>query len=359
MQKGIDKIKALERGRAINAMRVKRHYLQQLFWECTLRCNLKCRHCGSNCSVNDRRNEMPLRDFVLVLDEIRQNIDNPLLVITTGGEPLMRKDIVDCGREIKERGFYWGMVSNGTFLNEQTFKRLLESGLDSLSISLDGLREEHNWMRQSSSSYDDAINAINTIVNMTSTLTWDVITCINRRNFFQLEEIRQVLIRHQVKRWKIFTVFPMGRAIGDSELELNRNEYRMLLDYIANVRKDSTIKVSYGCEGFLGPYEYEVRDLQYLCGAGINVASILHDGSISGCLSIRYNYREGNIYEDSFMEVWNNRFKRYRDHSWMKTGLCETCEAWRWCEGNGMHLRDDEGKLLLCNYNKLFKGILK
>ena len=87
----------------------------------------------------------------------------------------------------------------------------------------------------------------------------------------------------------------------------------------------------------------------------MNVASILYDGSISGCLSIRYNYKEGNIYKDSFMDVWNNRFQKYRDRSWMKTGICENCEAWRWCEGNGMHLRDDEGKLLLCNYSKMYK----
>lgn len=355
MQKGIDQILALERGRAINALRLKKHYLQQLFWECTLKCNLKCRHCGSSCKEEDPRNDMPLAHFIRVLDEIKGQIDYPLLVITTGGEPLMRKDILECGKEIKQRGFYWGMVSNGTFLNEETFENLLETGLDSLSISLDGLRKEHNWMRKSPTSYDDAMHAIDIIAIKPSNLTWDVITCINKRNVSQLEDLRQELLKHQVCRWKIFTVFPMGRALGNSELELDREEFIMLMDYIAKVRADKSIKVSYGCEGFLGSYEYEVRDLHYFCGAGINVASILHDGSISGCLSIRYNYKQGNIYEDSFMDVWNHRFQKYRNHSWMKTGVCKDCEVWRWCEGNGMHLRDNEGKLLLCNYNKIYK----
>jgi radical SAM protein with 4Fe4S-binding SPASM domain len=91
------------------------------------------------------------------------------------------------------------------------------------------------------------------------------------------------------------------------------------------------------------------------CASGVNVASILYDGSISGCLSMRYDYSQGNIYNDSFMEVWNNRFVNYRNHSWMKTGVCEKCEVWRWCEGNGLHLRDNKGDLLLCNYNKMFK----
>lgn len=74
------------------------------------------------------------------------------------------------------------------------------------------------------------------------------------------------------------------------------------------VRKKNDIKLSYSCEGFLGSYEYEVRDYQYFCQAGINIASILNDGSISGCLSIRSNYNQGNIYTDNFINVWNNRF---------------------------------------------------
>ena len=100
----------------------------------------------------------------------------------------------------------------------------------------------------------------------------------------------------------------------------------------------------------------QVRDYQYFCRAGINVASILHDGSISSCLSIRSEFNQGNIYKDSFWNVWINRFQKYRDRSWMKTGSCEDCEAWRWCDGNFMHLRDNKGKLLLCNYNKMFNN---
>lgn len=106
MQKGIKKIILLEKGKAINAERVKRHYLQQLFWECTLKCNLRCRHCGSDCKAEDSRKDMPLNDLIRVLDEIKTQIDYPLLIITTGGEPLMRKDIFECGIEIKKRGFF-------------------------------------------------------------------------------------------------------------------------------------------------------------------------------------------------------------------------------------------------------------
>lgn len=350
----IDKILKLDAGRKTNVYRTKKHYLQQLFWECTLRCNLNCKHCGSNCTATGQRGEMPLKDFISVLDEIKEVMHHPILVITTGGEPLIRKDIMDCGKEISKRGFYWGMVTNGTYLTKAVLEDLLDSGLNSLSVSLDGLKDEHNWMRGNDNSFPSVINAIDVLASNLRSLTWDVITCINKHNIANIEGLKQLLIEHGVNRWKIFTVFPMGRAENDSEMDLSKEELIMLMNFISKSRKEKALKVSYGCESFLGPYEFEVRDNQYFCAAGVNVASIRFDGSISGCLSIRYNYNEGNIYKDSFVDIWNNRFQRYRDSQWKKTGICEICEAWRWCQGNGMHLRDDDRHLKLCNYRKLY-----
>ena len=54
------------------------------------------------------------------------------------------------------------------------------------------------------------------------------------------------------------------------------------------------------------------------------------------------------------MDVWDNLFEKYRKLDWKKNGVCADCEAWRWCEGNGMHLRDNDGTLRLCNYQKIF-----
>ena len=104
----------LEINRASLKLRTLDHELHQLFWECTLRCNLSCLHCGSDCRVSSSIQDPPLSDLTMVLDEIAQRYDpSKILVITTGGEPLMRDDIVECGRAITERGFKWGMVSNG------------------------------------------------------------------------------------------------------------------------------------------------------------------------------------------------------------------------------------------------------
>jgi len=357
MTSGWKKIDLLERGKYENSARKKSPVLQQLFWECTLRCNLRCRHCGSDCQLNNMRVDMPLNDFLRMLDEIGTEI-NPreILVITTGGEPLMRKDIVDCGRAIKKRGFYWGMVTNGMLLTKNKLEELIDAGLDALSVSVDGLKDNHNWMRGNERSFDKAISAVKLVADNSKRLSYDVITCVNNRNLCELHSLRELLLSIGVKRWRIITVFPSGRAVNDKDLQLDSQQFKKVMDFIVETRKIGKIKASYGCEGFLGPYEYEVRDYQYFCQAGINVASILHDGSISGCLSIRSEFHQGNIYKDSFMDVWNNRFQKYRDRSWMRTGPCENCEVWRWCEGNGMHLRDNDGNLLLCNYNKLFRG---
>ena len=105
--------------------------------------------------------------------------------------------------------------------------------------------------------------------------------------------------------------------------------------------------------GFLGNYEGDVRDNFFFCNAGVRVAGVLSDGSISACTSIRANYHQGNIYTDNFMDVWNKRFEPYRNRDWMKKDDCAACKYWRFCKGGGMHLRDEEGKLILCHYQKL------
>ena len=110
---------------------------------------------------------------------------------------------------------------------------------------------------------------------------------------------------------------------------------------------------SYGCEGFLGRYEGEVRDGFFSCNAGFSVGSILADGAISACPSIRSDYHQGSIYRDDFMDVWENRFQSFRNREWMKKGLCADCSLFRYCEGNGMHLRDNKGALLFCHLDRL------
>lgn len=335
----------------------KLHELTYLFWECTLRCNLNCIHCGSDCTKEAMSPDMPLEDFLKVLDNIAAHVDpHKTMIVLTGGEPLMRKDLERCGEEIYKRGFPWGMVTNGFGLAPTRFNDLLKAGLRSITISLDGLNPEtHDWFRGRSGSWEKAIDAVARVA-ATPDLMYDVVTCVNKRSIDDLEAIRELLISKGVKRWRLFTVFPKGRAKENPLLQLSKTDFVRLMEFIKQTRKDGKIKASYGCEGFLGDYELEVRDNPFFCQAGIHVGSVLVDGSISACPSLRADYIQGNIYTDDFWTIWNERYQTMRDRSWTRTGKCATCNSYKYCEGNGLHLRDEKtGELLCCHMEMLLQ----
>ena len=344
---------ALELWRQKEAIIRNTHPLQQLFWESTLRCDLKCRHCGSDCKMQSASKDMPKEDFLRVLDGIAQRVDpHKVFIIISGGEPLMRKDIEECGAEIYRKGFPWGIVTNALHLTPERYQRLLASGMHSMAISLDGLEEDHNWMRGNENSFRMVSQAIDMLV-ATQNFVFDIVTCVTHRNYTKLDDIKEFLISKGVKRWRLFSVFPMGRAANDPMMHLDTEEFRGLFEYIKRTREEGRIRVDYGCEGFLGNYEGEVRNRFFGCQAGVTVGSVMADGAIGACASIRADYHQGNIYDDDFMDVWENRYAPYRNRNWMKHDDCATCRYWRYCRGGGMHLRDANGNLLFCHLKRM------
>lgn len=343
---------ALELNRRLKEGRRREHPLRQLFWECTWRCNLACRHCGSDCKSSSALPDMPAEDFLRVIDSLLPHVDRHRLnIVITGGEPLVRSDIEAVGLELYRREIPWGIVTNGMLLSEKRFESLRRAGLHSLTISLDGLEENHNWMRGHAESFRRALAAIR-MVAKAEDIHFDVVTCVNRRSLAELGELKELLISAGVKQWRLFSIFPSGRAAAHPEFDLGQGELRTLMDFIVATRKEGRIHPSFCCEGFLAGYEGLVRDYFFDCQAGITVGSVLLDGGIGACPSIRADYRQGNIYTDDFWDVWQNRFEQYRDRSWMKCGICADCSFWRYCEGNGMHLRDADGNIMHCHIAK-------
>ena len=333
------------------------HQLNYLMWECTLRCNLMCKHCGSDCRKGMQQKDMPLADFLRVVDSITPHVNpHKTMIVITGGEPLMRPDLEICGQELYKREYPWGFVSNGFAMTEERLDRLIAAGLRSVTISLDGLEASHNAMRGHPESFKRAFAAVKMLVNRQNDLVFDVVTCVSPYTFSQLPEVKEMLIKAGVKQWRIFTIIPIGRAAQFAELQLPPKDFKALCDFIKDTRKEGRIQLSYGCEGFLGSYEAEVRDNFFFCRAGVNVGSVLVDGSISACPNLRANFIQGNIYEDDFMEVWNKRYQPFRNREWTKTGDCADCKYFRYCQGNGMHLRDENGNLLFCHLKRLQEG---
>ena len=346
----------LELQRSLRKTDEQLHPLKTLFWECTLRCNMSCRHCGSDCKVQSEVKDMPAGDFLRVIDSITPHVDpHKVFIIFTGGEALLRDDLERVGIELYRREYPWGLVSNGFLLDEQRLQSLLASGMHSVTVSLDGFEEQHNWIRRHPRSFERATNAIRLLAGCKDIL-WDVVTCVNPQNYPHLREFKDYLVSLGVPAWRLFSIFPMGRAAGNRELQFSDGQFRSLLDFIKDSRaNDPRIHVSYACEGFLGPYELQVRDHFFSCRSGVDVASIRCDGAISGCTSVRSHMDQGNIYQDDFWEVWQNRFQMMRDRRWTRKDQCKGCEVWRYCEGSGLHLYDDNGRLLSCHYRRLQK----
>lgn len=343
---------ALELNRKLRHTRAREHTLRQLFWECTHRCNLSCRHCGSDCKHTALHPDMPAADFLRVVDSILPHVDrHHLNIVITGGEPTMRADLEEVGLELYRRELPWGIVTNGLALTPERFESLRRAGLHNITVSLDGLPDTHNWMRGNPHGFERAYEAIKMIAKAED-LNFDVVTCVNRRSLDELDEVKEKLIAAGVKAWRLFTIFPSGRAAQYPEFDLNAAEITRLMEFIKATRAEGRIKASFCCEGFMAGYEGEVRDYLFGCNAGVSVASVLIDGSIGACPSIRADYTQGNIYTDDFWDVWQNRFEPYRDRSWMRKGACADCSFWRYCEGNGMHLRDSDGNLMHCHLLK-------
>ena len=333
---------------------IKVHELNYLFWECTTRCNFHCRHCGSDCSILSREKDMPLRDFLSALDTIPADArPKGFSVVLTGGEPLMRPDIAEAGAEIRKRGFGWGMVSNGWLYDEKMHVRLMKAGMGAITISLDGLEESHDWMRGVPGSYRRAVKAID-IITKEPRLNSDVVTCVNKRSILELESIYEVLSGIGVKQWRLFTIIPIGRAATDPEMHLSNEEFVTLMEFIKQKRlQGGPMNVTFSCEGYLGRYEEQVRDIRFFCRAGINIASVLIDGRICACPNIdRDRFSQGSIYKDNFYQVWQERFLPFRDRQWARTGLCADCKQWRDCLGNGMHnWHGSSEDVLRCHYS--------
>lgn len=343
--------------RRFKAHESKVHELNYLFWECTSRCNLNCLHCGSDCSKDSTFEDMPLADFLSALDTIQSKPKN-FTVVLTGGEPLLRKDIELCGKEIRKRGMRWSIVSNGYLYNEEKHNSLLNAGMGALTFSLDGLEKAHNWLRNTKNSFSKVDAAIDLVVN-SPRLNFDVVTCVNKRNVEELPAIYEYLVQKGVKAWRLFTIVPIGRAKDNPDLFLTDAQFTEVLDFIVLKRNLKSMDVKFSCEGYVGYYEPKVRDTYFFCRAGINIGSVLIDGSISACPNIDRSFAQGNIYRDNFYDTWQSRFQPFRERSWTKTGQCEKCIDYIDCQGNGMHYwHGNKDNVLVC-HNGRIKNELK
>ena len=337
---------------------IKLHELSYLFWECTQRCNLQCKHCGTDCSLNASIKDMPFDHFLQAILPLKQKHKaDSITIVISGGEPLLRPDLAECGLQLRENGFRWGIVTNGFLYDYEMHGKLLGAGMGAITLSIDGLGESHNWLRGNNQSFSHAIKALD-LVTSTPRLYYDVVTCVNGKNIAELENLKNYFIAKKVKSWRLFTIAPIGRAVSNSDLQLNGEQIGYVMQFIERSRLEKDIDIQFSCEAYVGEFENKVRNDQFFCRAGINIASILADGSISACPNINRHFTQGNIYFDNFMDVWENRFQIMRDRNWTKVGTCASCNKYNNCNGGAMHLwNEDRTCITKCLHQEMKKSM--
>ncbi|MBI2388813.1 MAG: radical SAM protein [Deltaproteobacteria bacterium] len=321
--------------------------LTYLFWECTLRCNLRCAHCGSSCEAKSPLDELSTEQILRVLDTIAEDFDTSRIFVSiTGGEPLLRKDLDEVVAHMTRIGLRSCIVTNGTLLDEARARRLFDAGMRTVTVSVDGLEAEHDAVR-GKGTWPKALAALGA-ARRAGITTVEAITCVRPANLGALRAIERAVRDAGAQLWRCITIDRMGRLAGQDapDMWLEPPQVRALLDHVAARRAEieragGDEDVRFSCGGFLGVRrERDVRPEGGQCYAGSCIASILCNGDVGACPSIpRAWAREGSVLQERFSTIWRERFARYRDLSWRHEGPCEGCSWFDTCLGGGLHER--------------------
>ncbi len=333
--------------RLYQALEIQTHPLKYLFLEITQKCNLSCLHCGSDCKKSTHKEELTTEHWKVVIDDIHQNFGDQVVFVITGGEPLLHPDLLEITAHINSKNMRWGMVSNGFALTQPKFDQLRQNGLYSITISLDGLESIHNRLRGHKDSYKKAVKAIK-IVTSSDIPMFDIVTCAQPAVLGQLDELAEHLIGLGVNRWRIFRIFPSGRAADNDNILLSFDQTWELLDWIKEKRpyyQQKGLSLGASCEGWVPMnIDQQIRDFPFFCRSGVNFASVLSDGTITGCSNNHSSFYQGNVLKDDFKTTWDNEFQDMRQRKWVKNTSCKGCKHLKICKGGSIHLWNLDSK---------------
>lgn len=341
----------------------KKHQLIDLFWECTLTCNARCKHCGSNAEKKKYDGELTTSEIKKAFKQIANDMNaDKILINVTGGEPLVRSDLCEVMEYATNNlGFHWGMTTNGILLNEENIQKLKKANLETISISIDGIEEMHDKFRGIPGSYKTITKNIKKLKEADFVDHIQVTTVFHKGNISQINKLYKVMQDLNVDSWRLVSMDPIGRANENNHLLLNGSEIKLILDFIKENKNNKTVALEYGCPGYLGlKYEKEVRNHYFYCRTGINVASILYNGDLFVCPNVPRIKKmiQGNIKVDNFKYIWENKYKEFRDKNRTTCKECSECDQWNYCMGGAYHTWNfDENFQNKCIYKMLNKNM--
>jgi len=305
-------------------------------WDCSRKCNLHCAHCGAVKEKYDKE---------LTTEQVKNLIDQLAVMKVrffgaTGGEPLLRRDLIEVLEYAGKKGIKTGFATNGFFIDKKTAEKIQGAGISSIQVSLDGTEEIHNKIRGNNLSFKRAIEAIKNLQEENIKIV-SVATTVTPMNFENLKELKKLLLDLKVKRWRLCIIMPIGRA-NKNNLGLNSKQIRELLEFIVSNKNNIKIQVGENLP-FLAEYEKKIRDAPLICPVGFTACCIGVNGNVRGCPEMpdKKEFIEGNILKEPFSDIWKNGFKKYRKREIIISDKkCSKCKDKENCCGGCWVMRE-------------------
>jgi radical SAM/SPASM domain protein of ACGX system len=310
-------------------------------WHITDNCDQRCQHCY----IFAEDNNIPLADMswdnmLSVLDNCKKmckKLNRTPYFYITGGDPILHKDFWKLLELFKSRKIAFSIMGNPFHLTDDVCQRLKSFGCERYQLSIDGMRETHDWFRKRGS-FDTTIEKI-AVLNKAG-IRSVVMTTVSKVNAHELLDIIDLVVEHSVKVFAFARYCPTGKG-KDSHIE--PNEYRKLMDacwskYERHKDKGTTFNLKdhlwtlylYEKGIFTIPDGLDSDTIYDGCNCGINHLTILPNGDIYACR--RMESIVGNVFTERLADVFiGEQMDKYREYD--KFEKCSMCELKRFCRG--------------------------
>jgi heme b synthase len=339
--------------------------LRLIAWEVTRACNLACKHCRAEAQLEPSDGELSTEEAKALIDTFPET-GSPI-VIFTGGEPLMRRDIFELVAHAKSKGLRCVMAPNGTLLTPENAARLKEAGIERCSISIDGPdAASHDALRGVEGAFDASLRGIQHLKN--AGLEFQINTTVTRDNLSMFQDIFHLAEDLGAVAWHIFLLVPTGRGAQLGAQVITAEEYESVLNWFYDFRKTTDMHLKATCaphyhrilrqrakeEGV--PVNYETFGLDAVsrgCLGGTGFCFISCTGQVQPCGYLELDC--GQVRETPFPDIWRSspQFQDLRDPSRYR-GKCGACEYERVCGGCRARAQTMRGHYLeqepLCGY---------
>jgi len=323
-------------------------------WNMTQRCNLKCVHCYAH-AVDPSSHTDPISTDKAkeIIDDLAQ-FGAPVMLFS-GGEPLVREDLVELAKYATGQGMRAVISTNGTLITKNKARELKEVGLSYVGISLDGAEAVHDKFRGVKGSYRQALKGVENC--QAEGLKVGLRFTINKRNAQEIPHLFDLIEQLEVPRICFYHLVYSGRGSDLMKEDLDHAETRQVVDLImdrtrALFDKGKPKEVLTVDNHADGPYLYyrmlkedparaaEVLELLKMNegnSSGRGIGCISWDGQVHADQFMRH-ITFGNVLERPFSEIWTDpniellhKLKDKRPHV---KGRCATCRFLNICGGN-------------------------